>query len=142
MSFDKCVLFSQESCRDAQCVLRGGGTPKPPHAEGVKMIIFDNLCLLPLIKLTRILSISFLVAFKGRGKMVAICVNLDIKHVFVMFTFAVCVSFSVDQAPISDRIAFIAFSQFSCNLSRFPVRYIPKSLKGAFSSENPVSSVI
>ena len=121
MSVDKCVLFSQESCRDAQCVVRGG-TPKPPHAVGVKIIFFDNLCLFPFIKLTMILSISFLVAFGGRGKMVAMCVNLDNKHVFVMLTFAVCVSFSVDQAPISDLIAFIAFSQLSCNLSRFPVR--------------------
>ena len=54
--------------------------------------------------------------------MVAMWVNLDNKHVFVILTFAVCVSFNVDQAPISDLMAFMAFSQFSCNLSRFPVR--------------------
>ena len=99
-----------------------GGTPKPPHAVGVKIFFFESLCLLPFIKLTIILSISFLVSFGGRGKMVAMWVNFDNRHVFVILTLAVCVSFNVDQAPISDLMAFMAFSQFSCNLSRFPVK--------------------
>ena len=120
ISVDKCVLFSHEHCRDAQCVVRGG-TPRPPQAVGVKIIFFESLCLLPFIKMTIILSISFLVSFGGRGKMVAMWVNFDNRHVFVMLTFAVCVSFSVDQAPISDLMAFMAFSQFSSNLLSSPV---------------------
>ena len=116
-----CVLFSQEHCNDAQCVMRGG-TPSPPQVVGVNIIFFESLCLLPFIKFTIILSISFLIFFGGRGKMVAMCVNFDKRHVFVILTFAVLVSFKVDQAPISDLMAFMALSQFSSNLSRFPVR--------------------
>ena len=65
MSFDKCVLFSQEHRRDAQCVMRGG-THRPPQAVGVNIIFFESLCLLPFMKLTIILSItsSFL---RGKG---------------------------------------------------------------------------
>ena len=40
----------------------------------------------------------------------------------VILTLAVLESFSVDQAPISDLMAYMALSQFSCSLSRFPVR--------------------
>ena len=54
--------------------------------------------------------------------MVAMCVNFDKRHDFVILTFAVLESFRVDHAPISDIIALIAFSQFSPNLSSFPVR--------------------
>ena len=74
------------------------------------------------MKLTIILSISFLVCFGGSGKMVAMWVNFDRRQTLVMLTLAVLESLSVDQAPISDLIAFMALSQFSCNLSRFPVR--------------------
>ena len=121
MSVDRCVLFNQEHCSDAQCVVRGG-TPRPPQATGVNIIFFESLCLLPFIKLTIILSISFLVCFGGRGRMVAMWVNFDKRHVFVILTLAVLESFNVDQAPISDLMAFIALSQFSSSLSRFPVR--------------------
>ena len=70
MSVDRCVLLSQEHCRDAQCVV-SCGTPRPPHATGVNIILFESLLLLPFMKLTIILSISFLVCFGGSGRMVA-----------------------------------------------------------------------
>ena len=54
--------------------------------------------------------------------MVAMWVNFDKRHVFVILTLAVLESFNVDQAPISDLMAFIALSQFSSSLSRFSVR--------------------
>ena len=56
MSFERCVLFSQEHCSDAQCMV-SGGTPRPPQATGVNIIFLESLCLLPFMKLTIILSI-------------------------------------------------------------------------------------
>ena len=70
MSVDRCVLLSQEHCREAQCVV-SCGIPRPPHATGVNIIFFESLLLLPFMKLTIILSISFLVCFGGSGRMVA-----------------------------------------------------------------------
>ena len=85
-----------------------------------------------------ILSISFLICFEGRGKIVAMWVNLESRQVLVMFTLAVVVSFMVDQAPISDLTALMAFSQLRSSFSSSPVRYMPRSLKGLGSRENPV----
>ena len=48
------------------------------------------------MKLTIILSISFLVCFGGSGKMVAMWVNFDRRKALVMLTLAVLESFSVD----------------------------------------------
>ena len=76
------------------------------------------------MNLVIILSISFLICFEGRGKIVAMWVNLESRQVLVMFTLAVVVSFMVDQAPISDLTALMAFSQFRSSLSSSPMRYM------------------
>ena len=60
----------------------------------------------------------------------------------MMLIFAVLESFSVDQIPISVLMDFMALSQFICSLSRFPLRYMPNSLKGASSSVIPVIGVM
>ena len=112
MSDDRCILLSHEHCSEAQCVVRCG-IPRPPYAVGVNIIFFESLFLFPFMKLTIILSISFLVCFGGSGRMVAMCVNLERRQVFVMLTLAVLESFSVDQIPISVLMAFTALSQFS-----------------------------
>ena len=112
--------------------------PKPPQDVGVNIILFDSLFLWPFINLMIILSISFLSCFEGRGKIVAMWVNLESRQVLVILTLAVDVSFMVDQAPISDLTALMAFSQFRSSLSSSPVRYMPRSLKGLGSRENPV----
>ena len=96
--------------------------PRPPHEVGVNIIFLDNLLLRPFMNFIKVLSISFLNCFEGRGRMVAIWVNFERRQVLVIFTLAVVVSFMVDQAPISVFIALIAFSQFTSSLSRFPVR--------------------
>ena len=68
--------------------------------------------------------------------------NFASRHVLVIFTLAVVESFVVDQIPISVFIAFIAFSQFRSSLSKFQVKYIPKSLNGLGSMEKPVRASI
>ena len=103
-----------------------------------KKLFFYSFGRGPFINLTNTLSISFLNSFEGRGRIVAICVNFARRHVLVMFTLAVIESLVVDQIPISVFMAFIAFSQFKSNLSRFPVKYIPKSLNGLGSMEKLV----
>ena len=141
MSVDRCTLLSHEHCNEAQCVVRCG-IPRPPYVVGVNIIFFESLFLFPFMKLTIILSISFLVCFGASGRMVAMCVNLERRQAFVMLTLAVLESFSVDQIPISVLMAFIALSQFSWRLSRSPFRYMPSSLKGAFSIVMPVVAVM
>ena len=112
--------------------------PRPPTEVGEKIMCFENLGWGPLMNLQITLSILFLNSFFGRGKMVAMCVSLESKHVLVMLTFAVVDNLVVDQTPISVFIAFIAFCQLMSRLSKFPVRYMPSSLKGFGSREKPV----
>ena len=57
----------------------------------------------------------------------------DSRQAFVIFILAVVDSFVEDHIPISVLMDFMAFSQFMSRLSRFPFRYIPRSLKGSVS---------
>ena len=67
--------------------------PRPPHEVGVKIFLLDNLLLRLFMNFIKILSISFLNCFEGRGRMVAVWVNFDRRQVLVIFTLAVVVSF-------------------------------------------------
>ena len=73
--------------------------PRPPTEVGENIICFENFGRGLLINLQIILSILFLNSFFRRGKMVAMCVSLESKHVLVMFTFAVVDNLVVDQTP-------------------------------------------
>ena len=121
MSADMWVLLSQEHCRDDQCSTKVGMS-NPPAWEGVKIISFLYLFLLPFMNLQMVCSISLVMLGLGRGRMVAKCVILDSRQALVMFTLAVVVNFMEDHRPISVLMALMAFSQLMSNLSRLPFR--------------------
>ena len=98
MSTDKWVLLSQEHCREDQCSSKVG-PPRPPAWEGVKIISFLYLFLLPFMNLQMVCSISLVMLGLGRGRMVAMCVILESRQALVMLTLAV-VSLMDDQTPI------------------------------------------
>ena len=63
----------------------------------------------PLNNFTMILSISFLSSFLGSGRVVAMWVSLERRHDFIMITFAVVVSFILNQRPILVLIIYRLF---------------------------------
>ena len=120
ISTEQCVLLSQEHCSDAQCVSRVG-MPNPPVWVGEKIMCFKSFGRGPFMNLTMILSTSFLISLLGRGKIVAIWVNLDRRQILVILTLAETDNLVVDQIPISVLTELIAFRQLSSNWSRLPV---------------------
>ena len=121
MSLERWVLFNQEHCREVQCSTRVG-IPSPPACVGVKIISFLYLLRFPFMNLHIVCSISFVILGLGRGSMVAMWVILDSRQALVMLILAVVDNFAEDHIPISVLMAFMAFSQLTSRLSRFPLR--------------------
>ena len=118
------------------------GTPSPPRSVGVNMRDLGYLCLFPAMKEVIRLSSWRINDLGGVGRAIAMWVNFERTFDFTMLAFPCGVDLLRFQATISAFALLRAIVQFISSWSRLPVRWMPRSLKGSFSSLRAVWRVM
>ena len=120
------VCSLQEHCKEDQCVKREGFLVL--QLAWVRKLLILGIWVVSNLKICRSLGLLHFYIFLGRGSTVEMWVIFYRRLVLVILTFAVVVSLIDDHRPLSVLIAFI--SQFRSSWSRFPIRDIPRNVKG------------